>query len=48
MEIVANDMKLLGKRDDNSGTTNHNTDVSPIGTVPPPSVDEMPADDLPF
>ena len=43
-EIVANDMKLLGKRDDG----NRQPEGPQLGTVPPPSTEEMPADDLPF
>jgi len=45
-EIVANDMKFLGKRDDDN--KNKEGSIPPSGTVPPPSTDEMPADDLPF
>ncbi len=53
-EIVANDMKFLGKREDNAGVNiDQNRSIQPpqIGTVPPPPIEDIPAentDDLPF
>jgi len=54
-EIVANDMKFLGKREDNAGInldSNRQPQPPQQGTVPPPPIEEdIPAentDDLPF
>lgn len=49
-EIVANEMKLLGRRGDSDGSSEHSRSTSEAGSVNEPNIDMTPddTDDLPF